>query len=135
MIPLTEADVAAAVAEARSMVSGALLDRCTVKGVAAGSPDGFGGTAFTTPTVASAIPCLYEPIRPQPLTATGGAVSGATRHRIYLLIGDVDLQSIGPFYQIVVAARGDKGVLTFEDCQRLDESNEVLLTVSAMLKQ
>ena len=123
------------VAAGRAAVSPYLPDTCTVKSVAVGSPDGFGGTTFTNPTVASNIPCLYEPMRPMTLVSTGGAVSGATRHRIFLLMDDVDLQAIGPFYQIVVAARGDKGALTFEDCQRLDESNEVLLTVSAVLKQ
>lgn len=119
----------------RAAVSPYLPDTCTVKSVSAGSPDGFGGEAVTYPTVATGIPCLYEPMNDLALMSTGGAVSGATRHKIFLLMDDVDLQSIGPFYQIVVDARGNKGAMTFQDCRRLDESNEILLTVSAVLKQ
>jgi len=126
---------AALLTAAKALVGDFLPDTCTVKAITAGSVDGFGGEADTLTTVASGIKCLYEPIRDQPLTVLAGAAMGITRHKLFLKLDDVDLQGIGPSYQIVVDARGNKGALTFEDPRRLDESNEVVLTVSAKLKQ
>jgi hypothetical protein len=126
---------AALIATAKALVSDFLPDLCTVKQITAGAADGFGGEADTLTTVASSIKCLYEPIRDIPLMTQGGAVTGVSRFKVFLELTDVDLQNIAPGWQIVVAARGDKPQLTFEDPRRMDESNEVLLTVSAKLRQ
>ena len=128
-------DIATLLAAARAAIPSLFLDICSVKAPTAGSVDGFGAEADTLTTVATGIRCHYEAIRDNPLTVNGGAAMGTSRFNVFLELTDVDLQSIGPGYQIVIAPRGDKGTLTFEDPRKLDESNEVALTVSAKLKQ
>jgi hypothetical protein len=128
-------DVATLEAAGKAAFPSLCRDTCTVKAPVAGSPDGFGGESDTLSTVASNIKCIVQPERDLPLMTQGGAVMGALRTKLFLELTDVDLQSIGPGWQIVVAARGNKGALTFEDPRRLDASVEVALTVSAKLKQ
>jgi hypothetical protein len=129
---VTPADL---VATARVLVDDYLPDTCTISGIASGGPDGFGGETDTHPEMITGVKCLYEPERDQPLREIGGATMGVIRHRIFLKLEDAALQAIGPNYQIVIDARGDKPAMTFEDPRRLDESNEVLLAISAKLKQ
>jgi hypothetical protein len=126
-----------AIAQAQALITtyGLLLDTCTVKAPTAGAADGFGGEADTLTTVATGVKCAFEWTRELALAVYGGAVTGTIRTEIYLELSDVDLQSIGTGWQVIINARGNKPALTFEDPRRLDESNEILLAVSAKLKQ
>jgi len=123
------------IASARELVGDFLPDTCTVKSKSAGSNDGYGGEAEDFDDVATDVPCLYESQSDSTLVVIGGSQSGVTRHKLFLKLDEAVVHDIGPGWEIVVDARDDKPALTFEDPRRLDESNEVLLTISAKLRQ
>jgi len=128
-------DIATLLAAAKVAFTSLCLDTCTVKAPTAGAVDGFGGESDTLTTVATGVKCIYQPERDQPLTMNAGAAMGVASTKIFIELTDVDLQGIGPGYEIVIAARGVKPALTFVDPRRLDGSNEVALAVSTKLKQ
>lgn len=110
------------------------LDTCNVVNLMS-VPDGFGGQTKSRVTVASNVPCLWEASRDLPVTINAGAATSITRHQIIMQVDDADVRTIGPDYEIVVAARDDTPELTFYDPRVLGGTMESLLTVSAKLRQ
>jgi hypothetical protein len=119
--------------EAKELAESLCEDTCSIIDVEAVT-DEFGGQTPSTVTVASEIPCLVEAQRDMPGTVIAGAVGSITRTTIFLK-STAETQLITPDYEIVVDARGDKPERTYVDPRILDNSYEVLLTISAKLRQ
>ena len=122
----------ALVNQARDLAVTLCEDTCSIFDIQS-VPDGFGGTTLTRVTIASDIPCLVEAQRDMPVAVIAGTAEAVTRGTLYMESTD-ETQAITPDYEITVDARGDKPARTFIDPRILDNSYEVLLTVSAKLK-
>lgn len=100
----------------------------------ASAPDGFGGTTETPTTIASSVKCFYEAFKSPMQLSVGGADLTSLTHKI-TLEATAATMAIKSDYQIVVAARGNKGALTFEKPVTLDGSYTPLVEVAAVLAE
>jgi len=117
--------------QAKGLAASLCEDRCSIVDVSAVN-DGYGGQTLLRTTILSDIPCMYEAGGDQAVEVAGTVIT-TTLHRIFMVLSTGTL-AIKPDYEIVVAARGDKAALTFENPHLLADSYETLLTVSAKLK-
>jgi hypothetical protein len=122
----------AQVVAARATAEGLCEDLCTIVDISS-TPDGFGGHSQTRTNVATNIPCVIESRAMVEAAVVAGTIASLQRTKIYMKVTTIT-QAIRPDYEIVVAARDGKAALTFEDPRRLDQSYEVLVTVSAKLR-
>jgi hypothetical protein len=122
----------AQVEAAREAAEGLCEDLCTIVDISS-TPDGFGGHAQTRTNLATGVPCIIESRAMMEAAVSAGTIASLVRTKIYMQVTSIT-QAIRPDYEIVVAARDGKAALTFEDPRRLDQSYEVLVTVSAKLR-
>jgi hypothetical protein len=96
------------------------------------SVDEYGGSGTTPTTLASALPCFYEPLSQREQSIAGGEM-GILTHRITLKATTTTL-AIKPSYQIRVAARGDKPQYVFENPTPEIGSFSPLVEVTASMR-
>lgn len=118
--------------DVRGLAEGFLEDSCSIVDIQS-APDGYGGTTRSSVTIASDVPCLLESGGDLGVAVLAGTIVSASRATIFMQV-TAETQSITPDMEIVVAARGDKPAMTFEDPRRLDESYAALLAVSAKIR-
>lgn len=125
--------IQAQVLAARSAAEDLCEDSCTIVDISS-TPDGYGGHTQTRTNLATAIPCLIESRSEVEAAVVAGTIESLIRTKIYMKVTGVT-QAITPDMEIVIAARDGKAQLTFEDPRRMDQSYEILVTVSAKLRQ
>lgn len=124
-----EAQLAAAKAAYESL--GALIDRCSIISRAE-APDGFGGLTITETVLASNVECLYEERTHSTSQVAGGPLSYVTHH---LHLYDTAINNaIQTDHKIVVAARGNRAQMTFEQPVRTPETFDVGVHLDLMFK-
>jgi len=106
-------------------------DVCSVFSTAQGG-DGFGGFSATPTSVASDIPCFYEPLSQSERLIAGGESTTFT-HKVTMEATPVTL-AIQPSWYIVVQARGDNPEKTFENPTSLVGSFAPLMEVAAAMR-
>ena len=108
-------------------------DSCTIVDISS-TPDGYGGHTQTRTNLATAIPCLIQSRSEVEAAVTAGTIASLIETKIFMKVTAVT-QAITPDMEIIVAARDGKAALTFEDPRRMDQSYELLVIVSAKLRQ
>lgn len=98
------------------------------------TPDGFGGTSDAPTTIASDLRCFIEAFKSPMQVTVGGAQLTSLTHKVTIEATALS-KAIRPDYEIVVAARNDKGELIFRQPVTLDGSYTPLVEVAAVLAE
>lgn len=123
-------DPAVLIAQAMTLAEPFLRDRCAVQELTT-TNDGQGGFTENWDDIESDVPVLVEAIDDD-ASVVAQAPRGIVTHKLYLKV-TTTTQVIDPSKRIVVAARGSKAAMIFEQPKRLDETYEALITVAATL--
>lgn len=123
-------DPAVLIAQAMVLAESYLRDRCAIQGMTTTNTDD-GGFTEDWNDIESDVPVLVEAIDDEQ-SVVAQAPRGLVTHKLYLKV-TTTTQTIEPSQRIVVAARGSKSAMIFEQPKRLDETYEALVTVAATL--
>lgn len=107
---------------------------CDIKELGGSTADGFGGTTETDSTLASNVPCKYEPLSSAVQRQIGGGPITTLTHKLILPATAVT-KVIRSHYKIVVQALNGQPELTFRNPVTLDGSFSVFVKLAAELAE